>query len=143
MPIVPVFVNTYYQPNVPSASRAHALGRTLAQAIKSWPGAGRVAIIRRGAVVEVSETASLINRALRRVHVRFQQPVDAATLANIPGVKVLTRDDSLNVHLQVGGEMDALIKALAAFPIRDFETERPSLEEIFLAYYEGDRPEAT
>jgi beta-exotoxin I transport system ATP-binding protein len=36
--------------------------------------------------------------------------------------------------------MDGLIKALAAFPVSDFETERPSLEEIFLAYYEGDGP---
>jgi ABC-2 type transport system ATP-binding protein len=32
--------------------------------------------------------------------------------------------------------MDGLIKALAAFPVIDIETERPSLEEIFLAYYE-------
>ena len=40
--------------------------------------------------------------------------------------------------LQVSGEMDGLIKALAAFPVSDFETERPSLEEVFLAYYEGD-----
>ena len=33
--IVPVFVNTYYQPNVPSAARCYALGQTLARAIKS------------------------------------------------------------------------------------------------------------
>ena len=55
-----------------------------------------------------------------------------------PGVKVLGRDDRGGVLLQVSGEMDGLIKALAAFPVSDFETERPSLEEVFLAYYEGD-----
>jgi len=33
--------------------------------------------------------------------------------------------------------MDALIKTLAKYPVNDFETERTSLEEIFLAYYEG------
>jgi ABC-2 type transport system ATP-binding protein len=97
--------------------------------------AGRVAIIRRGVVVEVAETASLIERALRRVHIRFQRPVDAGVLGSIPGVKLLKADDSSNVQLQVGGEMDALIKALAAFPVSTFETERQSLEEIFLAYY--------
>ena len=43
--------------------------------------------------------------------------------------------------MQVTGEMDGLIKALAAFSVSDFETERPSLEEIFMAYYEGDRKE--
>jgi ABC-2 type transport system ATP-binding protein len=35
----------------------------------------------------------------------------------------------------VEGEMEALVKALAAFPVVDLETERPSLEEIFLTYY--------
>ena len=35
----------------------------------------------------------------------------------------------------IEGEMDGLIKALAAFPVVDLETERPSLEEIFLTYY--------
>ncbi|MGH2593811.1 MAG: ATP-binding cassette domain-containing protein [Anaerolineae bacterium] len=104
--------------------------------------AGRVGIIRRGVVVEVAETESLINRALRRVSVRFEQPVDSQALAALPGVKLLRRDDGTSALLQVEGKMDGLIKALAAYPVRDFETERPSLEEIFLAYYEADRAEA-
>jgi len=103
----------------------------------------RVAIIRKGVVVEVAEPASLINRALRRAHVRFRQPVDTGPLANVPGVTVLSQDDGTSVLLQVEGEMDGLIKALAAFPVSDFETERPSLEEIFLAYYEASDEEAS
>ena len=99
----------------------------------------RVAIIRQGVVVEVAETAALINRALRRARVRFRQPVDSTALANLPGVKILARDDSRGVLIQVEGEMDSLIKTLAAYPVSDFETERPSLEEIFLTYYESDR----
>jgi ABC-2 type transport system ATP-binding protein len=99
--------------------------------------AGRVAILRGGAVVEVSETAALIDRALRRVRVRFQQPPDLELLAALPGVKVLGRDDRGAVLLQVSGEMDGLIKVLAASRVIDFDTERPSLEEVFLAYYEG------
>ena len=103
--------------------------------------AERVAIIRQGVVVEVAETDSLINRAMRRVSIRFERPVTDTALATLPGVKVLRRDDGLSVLLQVEGKMDGLIKALAAFPVVDFETERPSLEEIFLTYYEGDRTE--
>ncbi len=103
--------------------------------------AGRVGIIRQGVVVEVAETASLINRALRRVNVRFERPIDDGALAGLPGVKVLRRDDGLSVLLQVEGRMDGLIKALASFSVADFETERPSLEEVFLAYYEGDHAE--
>ena len=103
--------------------------------------AERVAIIRQGVVVEVAEPTTLINRALRRANVRFKQPVDIGPLANVPGVMVLSQDDGTSVLLQVEGEMDGLIKALAAFPVSDFETERPSLEEIFLTYYEDDQKE--
>ena len=48
--------------------------------------AERVAIIRKGVVVEVAEPTSLIDRALRRASVRFKQPVDIGPLANVPGV---------------------------------------------------------
>jgi ABC-2 type transport system ATP-binding protein len=97
--------------------------------------AERVGIIRQGQVAEVAETSALVNRSLRRVAVRFKQAVDAAALAQVPGVKLLTQDDGTSVALQVEGEMDALIKALAAFPVSSLETERISLEEVFLAYY--------
>ena len=101
--------------------------------------AERVAIIRHGEVVEVAETASLIKRALRRARVQFRRPVDGQVLANVPGVTLLSQDDGTTVLLHVEGEMDDLIKALSAFPVSDFETERPSLEEVFLAYYEVDK----
>ena len=97
--------------------------------------AERVGIIRQGQVVEVAETQTLINRSLRRVFLRFKQPVEAGRLTAIPGVTVLAQGDGLSLTLQVEGEMDTLIKTLAAFPVVDFETERPTLEEIFLAYY--------
>jgi ABC-2 type transport system ATP-binding protein len=97
--------------------------------------ADRVGIIRQGVVVEVAETETLINRSLRRVYLRFKQPVDVEKLTIIPGIQVLSQGDGLNLTLQVEGEMDALIKTLAGFPVVDFDTERPTLEEIFLAYY--------
>jgi ABC-2 type transport system ATP-binding protein len=97
--------------------------------------AERVGIIRLGKIVEVAETASLINRSLRHMTVRFQEPVDSSALAELPGVKVLSRSDGISVTLQVEGVMDGLVKALGAFPVSDLETARPSLEEVFLAYY--------
>ena len=57
--------------------------------------------------------------------------------AAVPGVSLLEQTNAY-VTVQVEGEMDGLIKALAAFPVSDLETERPSLEEVFLAYYEGE-----
>ena len=46
--IVPLFVNTYYQPNVPSAARAFTLGREVARAVESWPQTHRIAVIATG-----------------------------------------------------------------------------------------------
>lgn len=97
----------------------------------------RVGIIRQGTLVEVAETQALIKRSLRRVRLRFKGPVPVEALTALPGVSQLVRGDGQSLVLQVEGEMDGLIKALAAFPVLDFETERPSLEEIFLAYYSG------
>jgi 3-O-methylgallate 3,4-dioxygenase len=47
-PIVPLFVNTYYQPNVPSAARCHDLGRVVRRAAESWAESARVAVIASG-----------------------------------------------------------------------------------------------
>jgi len=100
--------------------------------------ADRVAIIREGKIIEVAETAALLNRSMRQVRIRFQQPTEAEELYKLPGVEILAKDDSMGILLQVEGQMDTLIKTLAKYPVNDFETERASLEEIFLAYYEGE-----
>jgi ABC-2 type transport system ATP-binding protein len=100
--------------------------------------AEHVAIIRDGRIVEVAEPGRLVAMTLRRLHIRFQQPVDVAPLARIEGVSLVGAADRNGMHVtvQVEGEVDRLIKALAAFPVRDLETEHPSLEEVFLAYYQ-------
>jgi ABC-2 type transport system ATP-binding protein len=100
--------------------------------------ADRVAIIREGKIVEVAVTADLLNRSMRQVRIRFQQPTEAEELYKLPGVELIAKDDGLGVLLQVEGAMDALIKTLAKYPVNDFETERANLEEIFLAYYKGE-----
>jgi ABC-2 type transport system ATP-binding protein len=98
--------------------------------------ADRIAIIREGVIVEEAAPSELVNLAVRRLHVQFQQPVDVAPLAALPAVTVVAQHDSA-VTLQVAGEMDQLIKTLAVYPVSNLETERPSLEEVFLTYYDA------
>jgi ABC-2 type transport system ATP-binding protein len=97
--------------------------------------ADRVAMIRSGKIAEVADTESLVARALRHVAVQFKEPVDSDQLADLPGVTVLAREDGMQVTLQVEGDIDGLIRALGEMPVRDLETSRPSLEEVFLSYY--------
>ncbi len=96
--------------------------------------ADRVVMLRQGVVVEVLAPAALAGRALRRVRVRFAAAVPETAFAGVPGVRVLERTDD-HWLIEVSGAIDPFLKALARFPVRDLEVERPSLEEIFLRFY--------
>jgi len=98
--------------------------------------ADRVAMIRQGEIVEVAETHALIDRALRHVTIEFKEPVYADPLSDLPGVTVLSRSNNTHLMLQVEGDMDELISVLGSLPVRDLETSKPSLEEVFLRTYE-------
>ena len=99
--------------------------------------ADRVGIIRDGLIVEEASPHQLGRMAVHKVHIRFSEPSDPAPLAQVQGVTLLNQNSGHEVIVQVEGEMDALAKAMAAFPISEFSTERTSLEEAFLTYYEA------
>jgi ABC-2 type transport system ATP-binding protein len=103
--------------------------------------AERVAIIRAGRIAEEAQPGHLASMARRRIRIRFKQPVEASGLAAVDGVSSLSSENGLQVSLQLEGEMDGLIKALAAFPVSDMQTEHHTLEEIFLAYYQAGEDE--
>jgi hypothetical protein len=48
VPMLPVFVNTYYPPNRPGAPRCYDFGVALGQALRSWSGPERIAVIATG-----------------------------------------------------------------------------------------------
>ena len=97
--------------------------------------AGRVAIIRSGEIVEVAETESLTRHTLNRLTVRFKQPVKTSEFTSLPGVEIISQSGQTSITLQVTGDMEKLAQALGRLPVLDLETERPSLEEVFLTYY--------
>lgn len=96
--------------------------------------ADRIAILRDGAIVEEAAPEQLTQLAVHRVHVHFRQPVDVQELGHVPGVS-LAGHNGEQATLQVEGDMDALVKSLAAYPVSELTTESVSLEQIFLTYY--------
>lgn len=102
----------------------------------------RVGIIRKGAIIEVADTDTLINRSYRRIKVAFKTPVPVETFAALPASTVEEVIDDQTITLRVEGEMDGLIKALAGYPVRELDVIKPTLEEIFLAYYQDDNLES-
>ncbi|MGD8813176.1 MAG: ABC transporter ATP-binding protein [Anaerolineales bacterium] len=104
--------------------------------------ADHVNIIREGIVVEVVDVAELLTRALRHARITFREPVEITALTQLPGVSLLSQDNHSTAELQITGDMDTLIKALGNYPVVDMQTTRPSLESIFMTYYETEREEA-
>ena len=105
--------------------------------------ADRVGIIRKGKLVEIAQTDDLINRALTRATVQFAQEVPESEFGSLTNVSVLrVNDDGRSYTLEIEGEMDGFIKALADHTVRDIGIHRPSLEEVFLKYYRDEEEEA-
>ena len=104
--------------------------------------ADRVGIIRKGSLVEIAQMDDLIHHALSRITVQFSDSVPMNGFDTLPKVKVLRVNDNRRLFtLEVMGEMDRLIKALAGYPVRDMSVYKPSLEEVFLNYYRDERKE--
>lgn len=104
--------------------------------------ADRVGIIRKGVLVEIAQTVDLINRAVTQAIVQFAEPVQADSFDHLVNVTVLRANQNSHAYtLEVTGEMDALIKTLAKYPVRDLAIHRPSLEEVFLKYYKDESAE--
>jgi ABC-2 type transport system ATP-binding protein len=105
--------------------------------------AGRVGIIRKGRLVEIAQTADLINRSLIRATIQFKQQVPQSGFDGLENVEILRiNDDQQAYTLEITGEMDGFIKKMAEYPVRDLEIHRPSLEEVFLNYYKEEGEEA-
>jgi ABC-2 type transport system ATP-binding protein len=99
--------------------------------------AGRIGIVREGQLVAVEAIATLKQRALRRVEVRFAGEVDARErLRRVPGVRDVSSGDGF-VRLSVEGSMDPLVKELATLPVESLTSEPLELDELFLSYYGG------
>jgi ABC-2 type transport system ATP-binding protein len=97
--------------------------------------AQRVAIIRKGRVIEVATVDSLKERAVRVAELRFGWPVpDSAALSAIPGVTEASVSGSV-ATVRVEGSMDPLVKALAGYETLLIRTHDTPLDEIFLQLY--------
>jgi ABC-2 type transport system ATP-binding protein len=100
--------------------------------------ADQVNIIRAGVVAEVVDVSQLLSRALRNVRITFRKPVDTKALVQVPGVELIAEDNETSIELQITGDMEPLIKAMGKYPVVDVQTTRPSLEDIFMAYYDAE-----
>lgn len=99
----------------------------------------RVGIIREGRLVRVGGVTELKDIKRYEVTITFAQPVAAEAFKTLAGVEqVETLADGRTLRLVVSGTLDAVVKAAAQHAVIAMTSHEPSLEDIFLRYYEGD-----
>ncbi|HEY7020667.1 MAG TPA: ABC transporter ATP-binding protein [Ktedonobacterales bacterium] len=96
----------------------------------------RVGIIRDGALIRVDTVAALRDLRHHEVTLTFAAPVPASDFANVSGVQSATADGD-TIKLIVTGDLGPVVKAAADHGATNLTTHEPSLEDVFLRYYNG------
>jgi len=93
----------------------------------------RVGIIREGKIVEISDIRTLQQNNYKKIHVIAEglKPADF----KLAGVTNLQSDNG-TVSFFFKGDINTVLKKLGAQRIEDVTIEEPTLEEIFMHYYE-------
>ena len=95
----------------------------------------RVGIIRAGRLAAIESVGEMKGRAYRKVKVSLASPVEASGFESLPGVDSVSVDGH-TLRLRVLGDINPLLEAIAKLDVRDLEVTAPSLEELFLQYYD-------
>ncbi len=97
----------------------------------------RVGIIREGQLIAVETIEKLKARAVRRIEIHFASAVQPEIFQHIPGVgDVVVTGHILNC--KTIGSLDMLVKTAARYEVTNIVSHEPTLEEIFLTYYNTD-----
>jgi ABC-2 type transport system ATP-binding protein len=103
-----------------------------------------VGIIRDGRLVRLGDVADV--KAIKRyeITITFASAIPVETFKALDGVlQVEALNHGHGVRLAMQGPADAVVKAAALYPVVSLTSYEPSLEDIFLRYYEGDGSRAT
>lgn len=104
----------------------------------------RVGIIREGRVIQIEEVRRLREKQLKRVTIEFSQSnghevmqASLRTICELPGV-VQHELNGNELQLLYGEKPRRLLQVLAELEIENLTVEEPSLEEVFMHYYEKE-----
>jgi len=93
----------------------------------------RVGIIKEGRIIEISDIRTLQQNNYKRIEVTVQDlPPDYFAL---PGVTNLEATNG-GVRFFFRGDIDGIVARISALDLIDVTIEEPTLEEIFMHYYE-------
>jgi ABC-2 type transport system ATP-binding protein len=94
----------------------------------------RVAIIREGRIIKVEEIETLRKRQLKKIYVEFNDQEDNP-LTGLQGIEDTPLVSGRTVKFLFSGDINRLLATLSNRNVADLTIEEPSLEEIFMHYY--------
>jgi ABC-2 type transport system ATP-binding protein len=101
----------------------------------------RVGIIREGQLVRVDAVSALKDLRHHEVEIVFAGSAPVEAFQAVPGVSGAEAVDGGSVaRLTVQGELGEVLRVAVANGAVNLTTHEPSLEDIFLRYYDGSQP---
>jgi len=102
--------------------------------------ADRVGILRHGHLVVVEPLDTLKRKAIRRIDLEFDDPVDAAAFDGVAGVRSAeARGNTVVVSFE--GSVNALLHVALDHKVVNVNSREADLEQIFLTYYTNGSPD--
>ncbi len=95
----------------------------------------RVAIIKEGGIIATEDIETLRKKQLKKVLIESDEPLKETGIG-LPGVENIRSGPGNAISFMYSGEINALMQFLAARKVTNVSIEEPSLEEIFLHYYQ-------
>jgi ABC-2 type transport system ATP-binding protein len=102
--------------------------------------ADRVGLIREGRL-DLVDSVENLRSAFTHVEATFAERPPPDAFEGVPGVRQIERDGTV-VRFAFEGEIDPLLKALASFHVKALDVREADLEDVFLARYRGEEPDA-
>lgn len=103
IPVVPVFLNTYYPPNQPTPGRCYKLGQALRAAVESFPDGLRVGVLASGGLSHFTVDEELDGRVIRALREK-----DAGALATLPREQLNSGSSEIRNWICMAGAVEHL-----------------------------------
>ncbi|MBS0523615.1 MAG: extradiol ring-cleavage dioxygenase [Proteobacteria bacterium] len=103
IPVVPVFLNTYYPPNQPSPRRCYKLGQAIRGAVEDYPEELRVGVVASGGLSHFTIDEDLDNEVIRALREK-----DAEALQSLPRQQLNSGSSEIRNWICAAGALEHL-----------------------------------
>jgi hypothetical protein len=103
VPVVPVFLNTYYPPNQPTPRRCYRLGQAIRRAVEAYPGKARIGVVASGGLSHFT-----VDEALDRAIIAAMRAKDAAALERLPVEQLKSGSSEIRNWICAAGAIEHL-----------------------------------